>query len=267
MFLISLVNLAPTSWSKLKQIGAIKLLLILLLFCLPFIIALGTANALYMQILLGVFVWMPIVVLLSSQGYKSIVNTFTCATIAGFSLLSTYYSYTTLKEMPYGLYGTLPMQTNLTKIGNSELYVDSTTKYIIDNTRHELNNCGFKSNDFLVSLTDVPGLTYAVGGRSPSCPWYFGLYKGSDKLTEFCLSLSPDIKLPYILLASSTLQVPSFAESQLGAYFKNFSTSYQLCGEVRNIPTQGGACCKVPVDNIKIYKPIPQLSHNLVKSN
>ncbi|HLX55204.1 MAG TPA: hypothetical protein VKR58_14770 [Aquella sp.] len=255
MLLISLINLGPTDWNKLKHVSFIKLLLILLLFMLPFIIAVGTANVIYMQVLLSIFVWMPIIIILASHGQKSIMNTFTYAVITGYCLISMYYSYTNLKETPYGLYGTLSMQTSLTNINNSQLYVDSTTKKIIDLTRNKLENCGFKPNDFLVNLTDIPGLTYAVHGRSPSYPWYSGMFKSSDELTKFYLSLSPDIKSPYILVTSFNGQVSKLAGNQLDNYFKNFSTRYKICGEVKNIPTDGGACCKAPIDNIKIFKP------------
>ncbi|MCE3268410.1 MAG: hypothetical protein K0R49_662 [Burkholderiales bacterium] len=254
MFMISLINIFSISWRTLKQ-NQVIISLVLLLLCIPFITAIGTANTIYMQILLCIFVWMPVIILLSSVSSKSIMNTFSYFTITGFSLLSTYYAYTILKENPYGLYDSLPQQTHLTKINNSKLYVDSITNYIIENTQHELKKCGFKSNDFLVSLTDLPGLTYAVHARSPSCAWYFGIFKGSDKFTQFCLSLSKEIKSPYILLSSFHGQTPYFTESQLGAYFSNFLTNYQLCGEVKNIPIEGGACCKVSVNDIKIYKP------------
>lgn len=234
-----------------------KLLLILFLFCLPILIAVGSNNAIYNQVVLGLFLWMPIIVLLSLNTAKIINPVFRYLPILCIILLVGYYSLLNLRNKPYGLYGSLDKQTYPTEVNTSTLLLDKTTKYIIENTRMELLKCGFKTDDYLISLTDVPGLTYAVHARSPYCPWYLGLFGHDGEFVTKCLSLSPQIiGNAFVLLDQFKGQNAGFNESQLVYYFKDFNLKYKLCGEVKNIPTTGGSCCKAKIYNIKIYKPI-----------
>lgn len=233
----------------------IKLLLLLLLFCMPILTVIGTNNSITMQILLSIFLWIPIIFFISNELLLVTGIVFRYLLIIGLTITSASYAMFHLMEIPYGLYGTMFQQNNKININGSLLFVDDTTKYIVNTTKEQLNKCGFKASDYLVSLTDVPGLTYAVSARSPSCSWYFGMYSGVDKFTKFCLNLSPEVTSPFILLDSFVGQQNEFSESQMGNYFKNFKNRYELCGEVKNIPTDGGSCCKAPIGNIKIYKP------------
>ena len=257
LLLMSLIQLTYFDFRQLKKPNfknTIHCFLLVSLFFTPFFIALGTNNPIYMQILLSCFLWMPLYIFLSLRNSEVIGKTFTYFGIAGISILSLHYSIYNLKEMPYGLYGNLSAQKYSTTVNNTKLYLDQNSKYIIDNTRNQLEKCGFKANDYLISLTDVPGLTYAVKARSPACPWYFGLYPGSKEFVKFCLGLSENHHV-FVLLASYNGQVSDFSEKQLGEYFKDFSAKYIQCGEIKDILTQGGACCKVPINNIKIFKP------------
>lgn len=231
-------------------------LLVLLLFFFPFLIAVGTNNPIYNQVALSFFLWMPVITILSISNAKIIGDGFKYLPLVGITLLSTYYSLYNFIYKPYGLYDVLEKQTYLTRVGNTNLYLDLTTKNIIENTRSQLNSCGFKPNNYLISLTDVPGLTYAVNARSPYCPWYLGIFVHDGEFIKKCLELTPKINSPYILLDSFTGQNKGFTEDQLDKYFKNFKTTYALCGEIKHIPTTGGDCCKVPISNIKIYKPV-----------
>ncbi len=256
LLLMCLVWLTYFNFKQLKKPNfknMIHCLLFIMLFLLPFIVALGTNNAIYTQILLSCFAWMPIYIFFSLLNSKVIGKTFTYFGVAGISILSLHYAIYSLKEMPYGLYGNLSAQKQLTTVNDTELYLDQTSKYIIDNTRNQLEKCGFKANDYLISLTDVPGLTYAVKARSPACPWYFGIYPGSKEFAKFCLSLSENHNA-FVLLDSYNGQIPDFSENKLGEYFKDFSKKYIQCGEIKNISVKGGTCCKVPISNIKIFK-------------
>ena len=253
IFLIWMIDFRLESIKKIDTHLTNKFLLLLLLFIIPIVVAFGTNNLIYMQILLSCFVWVPIFIFISYRIPSKNAKTFTFFGVAGICLLSLHYSAYSLKELPYGLYGNLADQVYLTNVNGTNLYLDSTSKMIIDETKVQLRKCGFQSNDYLVSLTDVPGLTYAVGGRSPSCPWYFGYYNGSDKFADFCLKLSPEVKSQFILLTHFVGQKNGFVESQLQNYFTDFPERYQKCGEIKQIPITGGVCCKAAIDNIKIY--------------
>lgn len=240
------------NWSYFKVIKSILLLFFLFM---PIIIAVGTNNDINMQILISIFLWMPIVFFISNEILLFTGVVFRHLLIMWLTLISAYFALFHIVEIPYGFYGNMLKQNNKININGSVLYVDDTTKYILTNTNDQLSKCGFKPSEYIVSLTDVPGLTYAVGGRSPSCPWYFGMYNGVDNFAKFCLSLSPEIKSPFILLDSYVGQQNVFSESQMGNYFSDFSQRYEQCGEVKNIPTDGGSCCKAPISSIKIYRP------------
>ena len=46
----------------------------------------------------------------------------------------------------------------------------------------------FENGDDILALFDMPGLVYAVGGRSPGRPWYFGSLKTMEQ-NEYFLSI------------------------------------------------------------------------------
>lgn len=250
LLLTGIVNLKFSLRKCLKQLNWLPLILMLLLLLLPFIISVGTNNFITIQILLSIGAWIPIIVLLAALQSAILGQSFLYLTVAGISVLSAWYALTNMHAFPYGLYGNLSAQKYLTQVNSSSLYLDANSSYIIEKTREQLKNCGFKPKDYLLGLTDMPGLIYAVEGRSPGCPWYFGLYAGSDKFAKFCLSLAPDTKPAYILLGSYQGQVEGFSESLLKNDFKD----YALCGEVNHIPTEGGVCCKVPLRSLKIFR-------------
>jgi len=54
------------------------------------------------------------------------------------------------------------------------LMVEPRIKTYIENTKQILEKNGFRKGDYILGLYDVPGLVYAVSGRSIGAAWYFG---------------------------------------------------------------------------------------------
>ncbi|WP_404420839.1 hypothetical protein [Nibricoccus sp. IMCC34717] len=104
--------------------------------------------------------------------------------VAGLSLAQLYHGQV---MMPYMQNSPLWTQQTPVRFGEagSVLLVDETSAGYIEKTRSVLEQHGFKKGDDLFCFFNMPGLVFAVGGRSPVIPWYFGRIYVDDPVEEF----------------------------------------------------------------------------------
>ena len=89
---------------------------------------------------------------------------------------------------------------------------------------------GFKPGGDVLGFFDMPGVVFALGGRSPGNPWYNCGYKGSRAFAQKALSLVPPerLKRAFILETSGSAEcMPDLAKFGI-----NFPGDYILCGEL-----------------------------------
>ncbi|MDX2186796.1 MAG: hypothetical protein SFV32_07690 [Opitutaceae bacterium] len=163
-----------------------------LLFCLlvatPFAGAFGSTTSVYLNGALYASSWTLalLVVLgrLASWWRTPWVYAATFLPLAGVSVAQLFHGQV---MMPYMVTRPLWEHTVPVKFGlaESELLVDPETAGYIEKTRSVLLANGFSKGDDIFCFFNVPGLVYAVGGRSPVIPWYFGRIYVGDPVEEY----------------------------------------------------------------------------------
>ena len=143
---------------------------VVVLLLIPFLGWLGTHNPLETNALFQASPWVLLILVLSDRlpDFSSqILNCALCVFIAVMLWLG-------IVEYPYRLAKPLYEQEKPTKIDDSDnmLLMDGRSSSLINQTRTLLKNAGFKRNDPVLAFYHLPGLVYAVGGRSPGLSWY-----------------------------------------------------------------------------------------------
>ncbi|PTY06636.1 hypothetical protein DB347_11390 [Opitutaceae bacterium EW11] len=160
-----------------------KLLLWVLLVVLPFAGAYGSTTSMYLNGALYSVCWLAATLLalgeIATRWGTGKVVPFVTVPLALFAVAQLYHGQIYLPYM-----STAPLWTNTvpTAVGNehSIVLLDPESSAFINYTRNTLNEHGFKPGDDIFCFFNVPGLVYAVGGRSPVAPWYFGrIYVGN----------------------------------------------------------------------------------------
>jgi hypothetical protein len=205
------------------------------LFLLPFVGAVGTGNPIFVGTLWYIAPWVAL--LLTFLGALSgllrnrwilavgalVISGFACAQIVSGCLYGPY-------RLNTGLLG----QTQATEIGypRTILKLDPETSEFFNRIREMAQENGFKPGDDVLGFFDLPGVVFALGGRSPGYPWFYpgGFYKGARAFAEKALSLVPPERLrrAFILETSGSAEhMPDLAKFGI-----NFPGDYILCGEL-----------------------------------
>jgi hypothetical protein len=167
-------------------------LLIMLLAAVPFCAAAGTGNPIYLNALLTMAPWFGLLAilfaLLSSLVQVPLIfhgGTLLIAAIACSQIVTGY------QVSPYRLHTGILQQTNITAIGDPETRVrlDEQTGQFIDKIRRSAYAAGFRPQDDVLALFNMPGVVYSLGGHSPTVAWYHAGYRGSKEVNEFLISL------------------------------------------------------------------------------
>jgi hypothetical protein len=133
-------------------------------------------------------------------------------------------------EAPYRLLAGLEQQTIDTPIGpdGGTLALDPVLHAFITGVRKAAQDSGFTPGDDVIGLYDMPGIVYALGGRSPGMPWWTMGYPGSRALMERGLSLADPgrVRRAFILqTAASTAWLQSLQPEGI-----HFPDDYELGG-------------------------------------
>ncbi len=88
--------------------------------------------------------------------------------------------------------------------------------------------CGFAAGNDILAFFNMPGVVFALGGRSPGGPWYNGGYPGDRESNAFLLELAgrARVRAAYILENTTEAKVAEL----LAAFGARFPQDYRLCG-------------------------------------
>lgn len=138
------------------------------------------------------------------------------------------------------------MQTVPTEIGvpGTKLKLDPPTSEFFRKIHKIANDYGFKPGDDLLAFCSMPGMVFALGGRSPSSPWYSNGYKNSKATNEMVLSFVPEERIKNAFILQNTEGADGFPD--LAKFGINFPGDYILCGEMVWPATK---------DLVKLWKP------------
>ena len=156
------------------NINANKLILLLLLFITPFLGAFGTANSLFLNVLIHIAPWFIIIIILLIELSIQIKNT------SSLSLLLLLPSCITFSQIGHGclfepfkspgFFKTTEKIDELPAIKG--IYVDKNLKKSLLELNSLLRQNKFKDG-YPIFGYSIPGIVYALGAISPGMPHYF----------------------------------------------------------------------------------------------
>jgi hypothetical protein len=244
-----------------KNVSRKQGMVLCLLLCFPFVGAVGTANPIALNIIFGIITWLAIYILLLCE--LSLVLNCTAIMRTGILLVTCFmYSqfYFGHVLMPYGniyypdgIAVALTKQTVPTAIGAppTMLLLDEANHNFIEETRSILQHNGFKTGDDIIGLFDMPGLVFAVGGKSPGCPWYFSAPSKAEANSYFLKAVAPKrIRSAFVITKGDGVKATVLLQ-QAGL---NFPEGYILAGSMMTPYTK---------EKIDIWKTVPGSSNGV----
>jgi hypothetical protein len=233
MFFGWLLLLGPLAlaWRGLPRPAAPVALVVAMLFVLPFGGAMGTGNPLEYTMRYTLAPWFVLFALaLGRFSAPARTRWAVPAGLAVLTLFSTVYLIKGPLDAPYRLLTDLRGQTIDTAIGDSGtvLKIDPELHDFITSLRRVADETGFKPGDDVIALFEMPGVVYALGGRSPSLPWWTSGYEGSRTAMARAIEVAgrERVRRAYILqTASSTAWLESLAGRGI-----DFPADYELGG-------------------------------------
>jgi hypothetical protein len=204
-----------------------------LLGALPFAGAIGTGRPIFYNTLFHMTSWFGLFLLflvvlsmLHQESWILHIGTFIIAVFACSQIISSGIFN------PYRLHTGILEQVVPTEIGIPEttLKLDVTTSEFFVKIRALALKHRVKPGDDVLAFFNMPGVVFAIGGKSPGIPWYNSGYEGSREQNEMSLSLVPSERLKKAFI----LQTPGYSKSMpdLTKFGIHFPRDYVLCGEV-----------------------------------
>jgi hypothetical protein len=205
----------------------------LLLASGPAVAALGTANPIYINLMLALGSWAALLVLAlryasprlhwSGAGDAAMLTVlvFAAVQIVGGTAIA-----------PYGLHEGLVRQTVATSLGSPPalLSLDAETHRLVVELQRLTAACGFREGDDLFAFHNLPGLVYALGGRSPGLPWFTDGWPGSRAVNEMGLAAAGEGRVSRaFILESAEADRWLRTLTPLGI---DFPDRYTACGNV-----------------------------------
>jgi hypothetical protein len=150
-----------------------------LLFVLPFVTAAGTTHRIYINALLHLgpyFALIALVGLAVAQRMRSWWPWILGLGLTVLVALSQFFHGGFF--VPYRLPDGLGRMQEVVEIGvpPTRLRVDAETARFTREMQGLLNEAGFEPGEDLLAFFDMPGVVFAMGGKSPGRPWYFPNY-------------------------------------------------------------------------------------------
>ena len=229
-------TLLTTEKSQNWRLTVHSVLLWAILVILPFAGAFGSTNPLYLNSSLQAPLWFAAAALpLLAGGRLGLFSTglllVACSGIATAQLFNGQIAH------PYSMTSDLRTQTTPTSIGQSGsvLLLDAPNAHFIQATQEILKKNGFQPGGDIFAFFNLPGLVYAVGGRSPIIPWYFGRIYVNNPVEEIYIrNAGPQRRARAWVITQA--DAPDFRQHYLNADF-NFPDGYVEVGALKNPAT------------------------------
>jgi hypothetical protein len=206
----------------------------LVLGALPFAGALGTGNPIFHNTVFNMTPWFGLLLFLLA--FISKLHRSNAILLGGILTITIFVSIQVVSAgvfAPYRLNTGILEQKVETEIGSpsTRVKLDPITGEFFVKMQSLASNNGFRPGDDVLAFFDLPGVVFALGGRSPGNPWFLGCgYKGARAFAEKALSLVPPerLKKAFILETSDSAEcIPDLAKFGI-----NFPGDYILCGEL-----------------------------------
>lgn len=149
--------------------------------------AFGTANPIYINLMLSLGSWLALLAIAARYASASLDwHGAGDATILAVMIFSAVQIVGGSSQDPYGLHEGLSRQTEATSIGSpaTRLLLDRETERWLVELKRLAADSGFREGDDLLAFHNMPGVVYALGGRSPGLPWFTSGLPGSRVANE-----------------------------------------------------------------------------------
>jgi hypothetical protein len=209
------------------------LLGVLLLFCLPFAGAIGTGTPIYINILIYMAPWFGLLlVLVTILSWLHRIQWITPVMGVFFSVFACAQIVTGSLFDPYQLLTGLRGQNQSTEIGypGTILKIDPITSEYLSQIKAIAYRNGFKPGNDVLAFYDLPGVVFAIGGRSPGWPWHMGGARVASAATALSLVNQERLQRAFILQSSKSEKIMP----DLSKFGLDFPNGYIFCGEVNN---------------------------------
>jgi hypothetical protein len=228
-----------------------RVLLALVLFALPFAGAVGTNNIIYVGMTYTLGPWLALVVLLldstAGDGRNPLLRQAAAVMLACFCAVQIVGG---AYEAPYRVRaGGLGQQTQVTEVGypSTRLKLDPQLGTFLTDLRRLASVNGFRPGDDLIALFDMPGVVFALGGRSPGTPWFSVGYPGSLIVNERALTTAGASRVKQAFLLTSVRGADWLQGTRALAGIP-FPEGYVLCGST-TVPFAWGA------EDVRLWRP------------
>lgn len=195
--------------------------------------AFGTANPIYLNFMLALGSWSALMILAVRYASATLdwpgASNATMLTVL--TLAATQIAGGTVTA-PYGLNEGLLRQTVDTSIGSppSRMSLDPDTHRLVVDLQRLAGSCGFREGDDLLAFYNMPGLVYAMGGRSPGLAWYTSGLPGSRVVNEQGLEVAGAARVARAFILQTPDAMPWLGTlARLGI---DFPARYAYCGTV-----------------------------------
>lgn len=203
---------------------------------LPFLGAIGTGNPLFVNTVFHHAAWYMLAgMMLIGWGKALDSELLSGALLVVFAAHGIQqFLYGMIKE-PYRLVGPLNAQNESVEIGfpATKVKMAPVAAAFLRLFKETLEANGFKPGDDIIALFDMPGLVYAVGGRSPGHQWYYTMASCHDAMMEankWHLSRVSTERLQHAFVVQKG--DISFFNGHLDSLQISFPHEYVVCGQM-----------------------------------
>lgn len=210
--------------------------LVLFLLVMPVAGSVGTANPLYNVISFYAAPWFGLIFLLG----LALTDRYRARPALSFAVLIIVGGVATSQvvqgsiQAPAQIPTTLLQQAVPTEVGfpAHQLKLDGDLHAVVEGLRAAATRNGFQPGDAIVAVSYLPGLVYAIGGRSPGHPAFLLGNAGYFAYSKMALSFARKQDLQKALVLINLAPQDNELRALLASSGLDFPTSYTLIGEV-----------------------------------
>jgi len=237
LLLLLIISGSYVAW-QFSAAGRAVLMLVLVLFALPFVCAIGSAINWAMSLFSYLPAWIMLVVVLwhyigQQTGMRVWAEIVQHGIIAG-SFLIFLQVFLYPNYLPHGMAASMFEQTEQA-VAYDPVKLDAPTAKFVAETEQLLSSNGFKPGNYLLALYDLPGLVYLLQGYSPQVPWYFGETTRAttkEAVDNTCWHIN-EITETNVFVVKPVIVHPDVSNC-LSSSKLNFPASYLIAGTVYN---------------------------------
>lgn len=215
-----------------QRIGIVGFALaLIILFSVPFAGAVGTNTRLYENMVFYMAPWFALLWLMMIPTVSaSSTELPRCFLLFVVSTISAAMIVTGCLRQPYRLDAGVYEQNRRTSIGNpaDNILLDVAASKFFGDLKQAVVKCDIPTNPAVLGFYNMPGVVYALGGHSPSLPWYNGGYSGTASAVDLALSWADAQSLRgALLIIAGNEPLPSQIAERL-----SFPSSYENCTDL-----------------------------------